>query len=115
MMNGYDIYDRAIIRLGYKSTGKTEITDSGIMIRAVEFINQIAIDLKLGPIKDLSDKIECSNEFSEALCCGVAMLISLSEGDANKNVIFTALYNAKRAAVLSSKAFIEDTLPTMEG
>ena len=114
-MNGYDIYDRAMIRLGFKATGKNEIMDAGIMSRAEEFINQIAADLKLRPIENLSDNIDCSAELSEALCCGVAMLISLSEADANKNVIFTALYNAKRAAVLSGKTFIEDTLPTAEG
>ena len=114
-MNGYDIYDRAMIRLGYKATGKNEIIDAGIMSRATEFINQIAVDLKLKAIVDLSDNINCSNELSEALCCGVAMLISLCESDANKNVIFTALYNAKRAAVLSNKILIEDTLPIAEG
>ncbi len=114
-MNGYDVYDRAIIRLGYKSTGTNEIEAEGIMGRAVEFINQIAIDLKLKAIEQLSDNIDCSAELSEALCCGVAMLISLCEADANKNVIFTALYNAKRTAVLSGKAFIEDTLPIAEG
>lgn len=114
-MNGYDVYDRAMIRLGYKATGKTEIMDTGIIGRAVELINQIAIDLKLKAIDELSDNIECSAELSEALCCGVAMLISLCEADANKNVIFTALYNAKRAAVLSGKSFIEDTLPIAEG
>lgn len=114
-MNGYDIYDRAMIRLGFKPAGKNEITDAGIISRAVEFINQIAADLKLRFIEDLSDNIDCSAELSEALCCGVAMLISLSEGDANKNVIFTALYNAKRTAVLSEKSFIEDALPIAEG
>lgn len=114
-MNGYDVYDRAIIRLGFKATGKNEIMDAGIMGRAVEFINQIATDLKLKQIEALSDNIDCSAELGEALCCGVAMLISLCEGDANKNVIFTALYNAKRTTVLSSKAYIEDTLPIAEG
>ncbi len=114
-MNGYEIYDRAMIRLGYKAIGKNEIQDVGIMGRAAEFINQIAVDLGLKPIEDLSDNIDCSDELSEALCCGVAMLISLSDSDANKNVIFTALYNAKRATVLSGRAFIEDNLPIAEG
>ena len=114
-MNGYDIYDRAMVRLGFKATGKNEIMDAGIISRAVGFINQIALDLRLKTIEDLSDNIDCSAELSEALCCGVAMLISLSDSDTNKNVIFTALYNAKRAAVLSGKTFIEDTLPVSEG
>ncbi len=114
-MNGYEIYDKAAIRLGYKGTGKNEVLDTRLVGRALEFVNQIALDLKLGSVNDLSEDINCSACLSEALCCGTAMLMSLSEGDTNKNVIFTALYNAKRAAALSKTAFIEDTLPIAEG
>ena len=114
-MNGYNIYDKACIRLGYKGTGNNEILDSRIVGRALEFVNQISIDLKLGGVENLSDKIICSEEHSEALCCGVAMLISMAEGDLNKNVIFTALYNAKRAATLGGIGYVIDKLPVAEG
>ena len=114
-MNGYEIYDKAALRLGYKGTGENGVLDARIMARSLEFINQIAADLKIFPVEDLSQKIDCSPEKTEALCCGVAMLMSLCEGDANKNVIFTAIYNAKRASVLSAKELIEDTLPSLEG
>lgn len=114
-MTGYEIYNKAITRLGYKSSGNDEVLDSRIAGRASEFINQILLDLKLDAISHISEPVNCSEEMCEALCCGVAMLLSLSEGDTNKNVIFTALYNAKRAAALSKTAFIEDNLPVAEG
>lgn len=114
-MNGYDIYDKASIRLGYKGSGKNEILDSRLVGRALEFVNQISIDLKLGAVENLSDEILCSEELGEALCCGTAMLISMAEGDINKNVIFTALYNAKRAAALGECCYIKDNLPVTEG
>lgn len=114
-MNGYEIYNKALIRLGYKGTGDNEVLDSRIVGRVLEFINQIAIDLKLNTVNNLSEEISNLTEICEALCCGVAMLLSLSEGDANKNVIFTALYNAKRAGALSKASFIEDNLPVAEG
>ena len=114
-MNGYEIYDKAALRLGYKGTGNNGILDTRIMGRALEFINQIALDLKLKAVADLSENIDCSSETAEALCCGVAMLMSFCEGDTNKNAIFTAIYNAKRSALLSGKELIVDTLPTAEG
>lgn len=114
-MNGYEIYDKAALRLGYKGTGSNGVLDTRLMGRALEFINQIALDLKLSSVEDLSKNIACSAETAEALCCGVAMLMSLCEGDTSKNVIFTALYNAKRAAALSKTELVVDTLPIAEG
>lgn len=114
-MNGYEIYDKAALRLGYKGAGSNGILDTRLMSRALEFINQIALDLKLKGVEDLCEDIDCSTESAEALCCGVAMLMSLCEGDVNKNVIFTALYNAKRTAVLSKTEKIVDNLPVTEG
>ena len=113
-MNGYDIYEKAVLRLGYKNTEESSVVDIRFTERTKEFINQILSDLKKEEIMDLNDEIALTPDFAEALCCGVAKLLSLSEGDTNKNVIFTALYNAKRTSVLSRKSNIEDLLPTME-
>lgn len=114
-MNGYEIYDKAMTRLGYKGTDNTAVPDSRLVSRALEFINQIALDLKLGAVDDMSKEINCSAEFAEALCCGTAMLLSMCVSDTNKNVIFTAIYNAKRAELLSGISYIKDTLPVTEG
>lgn len=110
-MNGYDIYKKAALRLGYNSATDTTAFDSKTLSRVLEIINQIALDLKLKTIETLSQKIVCSDEKLEALCCGTAMLLSLTEGDAEKNKIFTEIYNAKRSAVLNEISTIKDTLP----
>lgn len=109
-MSGYDIYKKALLRLGYNDAG---INDSKISI-AKELINQILSDLRLEPINEMSYKIKASRDHLEAVCCGLAMLLSLSEGDSAKNQLFTDLYNAKRAAILSEISFIEDKLPIAE-
>ena len=114
-MNGYEIYNKASIRLGYKGNGRDEVSDSRLTGRILEFLNQIIIDLKLEPVNSLSENLSYSNDVLETICCGVAMMMSLSEGDTNKNVIFTALYNAKRMTALSKTDFIKDTLPVAEG
>ena len=49
----------------------------------------------------------------EAVCYGTAMLLSLSEGETEQNRLFTQIYNAKRAAVLSEIQKIQDSLPTV--
>ena len=114
-MNGYEIYDRAALRLGYKGTSGEEVLDDRLVLRALEFINQIALDLKLKTVKDLSEEINVTDDMVEALCCGTAMMLSLSEGDTTKNAVFTALYNAKRMAMLSKNERVEDILPVAEG
>lgn len=108
-MNGYDIYKKAIKRAGISSGN---VLSDDICDNAKEFINQIAQDLKLSQISSLRDEIDCTNEFAEVLCCGVAMLITLSISDMDKNRIYTDIYNSKRAAVLSEKTAVEDVLPT---
>ncbi len=104
-MSGYDLFKKALVRLSYTNSYNK------LSNKALEFINQICIDLKLPTIESLSDKIEQENEIKEALCCGIAMLLTLSEGDSEKNSIYTNLYNSKRAAVLSKVTYVEDVLP----
>lgn len=113
-MNGYDIYSKATIRLGYTPASEGSEFSSETLSHVLELINQIIADLKLPPIESLSEDINCSNELSEALCCGTAMLLSFLESDTEKNQIYTNIYNAKRAAVLSKNERILDTLPTPE-
>ncbi len=108
-MSGYDIFKRAVIRLGFSDY------ENRLSSRAIEFINQICIDLKINTVERLSQEIEISDELCEALCCGVAMLLSFSEGDSEKNKLYCDLYNSKRASVLSKVCFVEDTLPKMSG
>lgn len=109
-MNGYEIYRKAIIRLGYDSSNNQRL-----MGRALELINQILVDLDLDTKTSLAEEIICDKKTIDAICCGVAMLISLSESDGEKNSVFASIYNSKRAAVLSGKNMVKDVLPVAEG
>lgn len=108
-MKGYDIYKKAVLRLGYN-----EGINERLLERTPELMNQIAADLKLPEIKNLSENVAFSSVQIEALCCGTAMLLALCEGDGAKNKLFADIYNAKRAAVLSEITCVEDTLPIAE-
>lgn len=112
-MTGNEIFERILNLLGYLNSHTTRIDKENLLKRAPEIINQICLDLKIQQINCLSDKIEAKAEVLDALCYGTAMLMSLIEGDGALNKIFTDIYNAKRAAALSSKAMVEDKLPTM--
>lgn len=113
-MNGYDIYSRSAVRIGISGTADEIVSDSRLLARALELINQISADLKLEEISNLSDEISCSETEVEALCCGVVMLLSLSDGDTAKNQLYTGIYNAKRATVLGGISHVEDNLPVAE-
>ena len=108
-MNGYDIFKKSLIRL---SLTKFE---EKLSETALEYLNDIAADLKLCEIKNLNDSFELTSGVKEALTYGLMMLITLNVGDTAQNKLYTDLYNAKRALVLSSKDTIEDILPKTEG
>ena len=113
-MNGYEIYKKALLRLGADDGDEITVSNTNFS-HALESINQIAEDLHIKQISELSQELDCDIAACEAICCGVAMLLSLSYGEAQKNGIFTAVYNAKRAALLCKTLHIEDTLPVSEG
>ncbi len=104
-MSGYDIFKKALLRLSYTDY------QNKLSVKALEFLNQILIDLKLKPLEHISQKTDFSPDIAEAVCCGVAMLLTLSEGDSEKNRIYTNLYNSKRAGILSKTTYVEDVLP----
>lgn len=112
-MKGYDIYKKVLARSGFEN-GDEIVLHNAQFANVLEMINQIAADLKVGEITELSEEVSYSNEITEAICCGVAMLLSLNEGDFEKNQIFAGIYNAKRAAVLGKITHVEDTLPVAE-
>ncbi len=105
-MSGYDIYKKALIRLGLQKF------DQKFYEVGFEFLNEIAADLKFGEIKSLSDELNLSEELKETMLTGVLMLLSLNIGDTIQNKLYTDLYNAKRAKYLSSNDTVKDVLPT---
>ncbi len=112
-MTGYEICKKAFLRLGLE--GQNEVVlHKNTSFRDLEFINQIAEDLKLSPLEEMSAVPSWSYEELQAVICGVAMLLSFSEGENSKNQLYTSIYNAKRAALLGKVEKIEDTLPNAE-
>ncbi len=110
-MTGNDVFNRALNLLGYLNSYTTKTDNQNLLKRVPDILNQICFDLKIPNIIKLSDKIEASDKALDALCYGVAMIMALVEGDGAKNKMFTDIYNAKRAAALSSKDIIVDKLP----
>lgn len=112
-MTGNDIYKRTLALLGYLNTSM--VTPSGDMLlkRIPDVMDQVCFDLRIPTIKQLSQELDATEAECDALCYGTAMIVALMEGDGAKSEIFTKIYNAKRAAVLSRVGRIEDKLPTV--
>ncbi len=108
-MSGYDIYKKALARLGLQKS------DQKFYEVGFEFLNQISADLKLGEIKSLSEDLILDDDLRETVITGLLMLLSLYIGDTIQNNLYTDLYNAKRAKVLSSNDTVMDVLPTAKG
>lgn len=113
MMTGNKLFERVLSLLGYLNSHSVRADNENLLKRAPDVINQVCLDLKIPTISRLSDNIKASDLALEALCYGVAMIMSLIDGDGARNKIFTDIYNSKRAAVLSSTESIEDKLPTI--
>ena len=114
-MTGYDVYKRVLNMSGYLNNDYIILDEQSLIIRIVDMINQICVDLKIDAISGLEDQIKTENYKVDALCYGVAMLLSISDNEPQKNALFTQIYNSKRGAVLSQKEYIEDKLPTISG
>lgn len=110
-MTGYDIYKKVLNISGHLNCGENSFSEQVLLERMPDIINQICFDLKIPAINGLDDVINASEPEIDALCYGTAMLLAVSEGESEKNMLFTQIYNAKRAAVLCKSEKIEDTLP----
>ena len=104
-MTGYEILKKALLRLGIKND------NNALNLRAIEYINQISSDLRGNAIENLSDTLSTNGEFCEAVIVGLTMMFTLTVGDSAANKIYTDLYNAKRAKLLSAGDTVEDKLP----
>lgn len=112
-MSGYDIYLKALSLLGYKD--KSDTDSKSLLRRAFVAVCEICSDLSVDPPVAVNEKIQASKKAIEAIPYGVAMLISLSEGDAVSNRFFTEVYNAKRAMVKAAVSSVADVIPTDNG
>lgn len=114
-MTGYDIFNRAVMLLGYTYPDGGITANNALLNRACDVIDQICSDLGVQRIDALECELNIDEKTADALLYGTAMLLSLTEGDAVKNQLFAQLYNAKRSAALASLHRIYDVLPTDDG
>lgn len=115
-MTAYDIYERAMLIAGYTDfEGRIDNTPSRA-VRALAAVNRIVEDLNI-PVaaNSLFDEISANSSKLDAMVYGVGMLMSLGDGDSEKNRLFAELYNAKRAGVRKCRGYITDNLPETEG
>lgn len=110
-MTGYEVIRRAMNLLGYSAQEGDPCESGKTALKGFEIIKQLTADLRCDCIASLSDSFNISAAKEEALCYGTAMLLALTEGDANKNRIFSEIYNAKRGTALAETAGIVDSLP----
>ncbi len=110
-MTGYDIFKRVCALLGCYDF--LENTDNARSTSFCGIVNQIALDLKLGPIENLSQEIGCNSKFYDALIYGCAMLFSASLRDNGCVKMYSQLYSFKRSKALSTGDTIYDVLPSV--
>lgn len=110
------IYNSVVKLLGYNNTYLSVEDNDILKKRTVEFVNRLGYDLfKMPPVDSFLQEFNLPSEYKEALIYGVCMLISLSEGDGDKNKLFTELYNSKRAEAKSQIMSIKDIFPSASG
>lgn len=114
-MNGYDLYRRALALLGYLDRDGAAADEEHLLRRAGDALVELCADLGVPPPAVFTDRLTASAQALEALPYGMAMLLALSEGDAESNHFFCGLYNAKRAAAKAARGQIRDVLPRDDG
>ncbi len=111
-MTGNDIFETAVTLLGYTDFSRKFQDSSGLRERTLCAINQITGDLcGAAAIDNLFDEIPLDAASAAAAPYGVAMLLSLIDGDSEKNAMFSSIYNAKRAAAKGKITGVSDVLP----
>ncbi len=113
-MTGYDVLKRAMSLLGYSNENGDPAGLNKMTARCNEIINQLSNDLRFKGINSLSEELKLNDKQADALCYGVAMLLSFIEGDSAKNSVLTDIYNAKRATALAEVNIIKDQLPATD-
>ena len=104
-MTGREIFEKALRMLGYIEQDGT--VDSSLNYKALTIINAVYADIyfllfKDGfmPLLSLSEKINLDERIlHDVFPYGVAMHISLGEGDGLNQQVFSTIYNSKRCSV----------------
>lgn len=114
-MNGSEIYNTAMTLLGYTDSDSGVCLPDSMRQRSLGLIVQLCRELNITEPSTLIQPIQSDQAGCDALCFGLAMLYSLSEGDPEKNRLFTQIYNSKRAGFKGGRSQIGDLLPSVGG
>lgn len=111
-MTANDILQSALSLMGDERHNELGYDSEGFRVRGLEFVNRIAEDLCItDDVSDLNAEINLPSSAKSAAAYGVAMLLSLSEGDTVRNEAFGNIYNGLRAAIKGNIGAVRDTLP----
>ena len=115
-MTGFDIFEKAIIRLGLINSKGSLEQQVPLRKTALSVINELSFDLcKAEPIKSLHEKPQIDNAAAIVISYGTAYILATLMGDTEKQATMLAIFNAKRKLYLSEVGRITDTLPNVSG
>lgn len=104
-----DIYLTALEFMGYGYNDDIS-ADFPLPNNPLSICNRVLVDLGLPIAENLEQTLEVEPEILEAMGYGVAMFICIFTGDAARQPLYTEIYNAKRAKVLSRIEKIKDVM-----
>lgn len=115
-MTGFDIFESAIIRLGFIDSKGSLEQQLPLRKTALSIINELSFDLcKAPPIKSLHDALQIDKKASVVISYGVAFVLATIMGETEKQATMLAIFNAKRKLYLSEIKEITDKLPGTYG
>lgn len=121
-MTGNDVLKQAYSLLNYTDANGNinAANNANLSKRALPLINQIYADLWQPSAPDDLFRVLTSthenlklDEYTAVniMPYGVAMLLAQSDGDADNQTVYAALYNQRRAGAVTQTARIHDTMP----
>ncbi len=125
-MTGHELLEQALTLLNYSDPrGRHDpITHAALYKRALPLINQIYADVwhihsheQFTPLASLSQTILLPSSITAGvLPYGVAMLLAQTDGDADNQAIYSALYNQRRgeARTVSDRVLNRQPYPYFE-
>ncbi len=110
-MTGNEVFASASTLLGYVPTPDEITYPNRLECKAYEALVRICADLRLYTPHDLDEEIVANEAKLDALIYGVAMMLTVVEGDSASNRFFTDMYNAKRTSAKYCPRVVVDKLP----
>ena len=113
-MTANDILKMGLALMGDSETNSLGYNSDEYAARGLFAVNQILGELCGIEAESLQSEISVSPRVKTAAPWGVAMMLSLGEGDAVRNSVFADIYNPLRAMAKGETAHITDVLPKSE-